>query len=140
MAETFEIEIATPERSLVREQALRAQIPGKQGYLGILPDHAALIGELGIGVLTFASAGGGKFALAVHGGYVEVLDNHVRVLADVAESGSEVDVARAERALKTKEPEMINVSEGADPASALAAVMRAQARIEAARKAASAEE
>jgi F-type H+-transporting ATPase subunit epsilon len=140
MAETFEIEIATPERSLVREQALRAQIPGKQGYLGILPDHAPLIGELGIGVLTFASPGGGKYSLAVHGGYVEVLDNHVRVLADVAEYGSEIDVPRAERALKAREPELINVSEGADPAAALAAVLRAQARIEAAQKTARAEE
>ena len=140
MAETFEIEIATPERSLVREQALRAQIPGKQGYLGILPGHAPLIGELGIGVLTFASAGGGKYSLAVHGGYVEVLDDHVRILADVAEYGSEIDVARAERALKAREPELINVSEGADPAAALAAVLRALARIEAAQQTARAEE
>ena len=132
MAQTFEIEIATPERSLVREQALRAQIPGKEGYFGILPGHAALIGELGIGVLTFAAPGGGKYSLAVHGGYVEVRDDHVRVLADVAEYGSEVDVARAERALKERELELINPSEGADPAAALAAVLRAQARIEAA--------
>ena len=140
MAETFEIEIATPERLLVREQALRAQIPGKEGYLGILPDHAALLSELGVGVLTFASEGGGKYSLAVHGGYVEVLQNHVRVLADLAEHGSEIDVARAERALKAREGELINASVGADPAAALAAVMRAQARIEAARKTARGEE
>ena len=49
MADTFELEIATPERQLVREQAVRAQIPGKDGYMGILPGHAALLSELGIG-------------------------------------------------------------------------------------------
>jgi F-type H+-transporting ATPase subunit epsilon len=76
----------------------------------------------------------------VHGGYVEVLNNHVRVLADLAEPGSEIDVSRAERALKAREPELINASVGADPAYALAAVMRAQARIEAANKAARNEE
>ena len=140
MADTFEIEIATPERLLVREHALRAQIPGKTGYLGILPDHAPLLGELGIGVLTFATEAGGRYVLAVHGGYVEVLNNHVRVLADLAEPGSEIDVARTERALKAREPELVNASVGADPASALAAVMRAQARIEAANKAARNEE
>ena len=140
MAETFEIEVATPERSLVREHAVRAQIPGKNGYLGILPDHAPLLGELGIGVLTYATQGGGRYALAVHGGYVEVLNNHVRVLADVAEAGSEIDVARAERALKSREPELVDASVGADPAAALAAVMRAQARIDAAGKAARNEE
>ena len=91
-------------------------------------------------MLTFATQGGGRHVLAVHGGYVEVLNNHVRVLADIAEPGSEIDVARAERALKAREPELINASVGADPAYALAAVMRAQARIEAANKAARNEE
>jgi F-type H+-transporting ATPase subunit epsilon len=140
MAETFEIEIATPSRLLVRERALRAQIPGKNGYMGILPGHAALLGELGIGVLTFASEGGGRYSLAVHGGYLEVLDDHVRVLANAAEPGSEIDVPRAERALREREAEMINPSVGSDPAQALAAVLRAQARIEAAGKASRGEE
>jgi F-type H+-transporting ATPase subunit epsilon len=140
MADTFEIEIATPSRLLVRERALRAQIPGKNGYFGILPGHAALLSELGIGVLTFVGEAGGKYSLAVHGGYVEVLEDQVRVLADAAEPGSEIDVPRAERALKAREPELTNAGEGADPASALAAVLRAEARIEAAKKAARGEE
>ena len=53
MADVFTIEIATPARLLAREEAVRAQIPGEDGYLGILPGHAALISKLGIGVLTF---------------------------------------------------------------------------------------
>ena len=133
MADTFEIEIATPERQLVHEKALSAQIPGKGGYLGILPGHAALLGELGIGVLSFKSESGGQYTLAVHGGYVEVLDNHVRVLADIAEVARDIDVPRAQRAYERRQHELINPSEGADPAGALAAVLRAEARLAAAK-------
>ncbi len=143
MADTFELEIATPERSVVKEAAVRAQIPGKDGYMGILPDHAALLSELGIGILTYVTAQGGKYSVAIHGGYVEVLDNHVRVLADLAEPGSEVDVERARKALEHANQTMnagTNPADGSDPAYALSAAMRAEARIEAARKAKSGEE
>jgi F-type H+-transporting ATPase subunit epsilon len=132
MAETFELEIATPERPLVKEHVVRAQIPGKDGYLGILPDHAALVSELGIGPLTYATAQGGRYVVAVHGGYVEVLDNYVRVLANVAEAGTEIDIARAQRALDRSAG---TLGEAADPASALAAMQRAEARLAAAGKA-----
>jgi F-type H+-transporting ATPase subunit epsilon len=140
MAETLDLEIATPERSLVRETVVRVQIPGKDGYLGILPGHAALVGELGIGTLSYATAEGGRYVVAVHGGFVEVADNQVRVLADLAEPGVEIDLARAQRALDRASHELTNPSEGAAPASALAAVMRAEARIAAARKAQANEE
>ncbi len=133
MADTFEIEIATPERQLVHERALSAQIPGKGGYLGILPGHAALLGELGIGVLTFKGEGGRQYTLAVHGGYVEVLGDHVRVLADVAEAAPDIDVPRAQRAHERSQKELVNPSEGSDPASALSAVLRAEARLAAAK-------
>ena len=81
MADTFEIEIATPERSFVKEAAVRAQIPGKDGYMGILPGHAALLSELGSGELKVTSAGKIE-SFMVTGGYLEVRDNVVRVLAD----------------------------------------------------------
>ena len=55
MADTFTIEVATPERLLAREQAVRAQIPAKEGYIGVLPGHAALLSELGIGAMTFVT-------------------------------------------------------------------------------------
>lgn len=140
MADTFEIEIATPERLVVREMAVRAQIPGKDGYYGILPGHAAMVSELGIGTLSYATAAGARSVMAIHGGFVEVVDDHVRVLADLAEPGAEIDVTRAQRALDRSSGELINPSEGADPASALAAVMRAEARIAAALKARSNQE
>jgi len=75
------IEIATPERLVVDQQADYAEIPGKSGYMGILPGHAALLSELGQGKLTLTT-GAQTESFTVTGGYVEVRDNHVRVLAD----------------------------------------------------------
>ena len=84
MADTFQIEIATPEKLVVSQRADYAEIPGKDGYMGILPGHAALLSELGAGALSFTLEGKtGSFT--VSGGYVEVRDDHVRVLADKAE-------------------------------------------------------
>jgi F-type H+-transporting ATPase subunit epsilon len=83
MADTLKIEIATPEKLVLEGTAESVQIPGKDGYLGILPGHAALLSELGSGALTVSSGGQTK-TYEVTGGYVEVRANHVRVLADSA--------------------------------------------------------
>jgi F-type H+-transporting ATPase subunit epsilon len=127
------LEVATPERQLVREEVESVELPGKQGYLGILPGHAALVGQLGTGFLTY-SAGGRKRYLSICGGFVEVLPDHVRVLADVAERAEEIDVERARRALARAQEQIANPSLGVDPAVALAAERRAVARIEAAQR------
>jgi len=140
MADTFDIEIATPERLLAREKAIRAQIPAKDGYIGVLPDHAALLSELGIGALTYTTPGNQLFSIAISGGFLEILDNVVRVLSDVAEKGHEIDVTQAEQDLKRAQDAMVNPALGIDIASALIAARHAQARIDAARKAANKEE
>ena len=140
MADSFEIEIATPDRLLVRDKAIRAQIPGRAGYLGVLPDHAPLLSELGIGALTYTTPGDHRFSLAIKHGFVEILDNHVRVLADDAERGNEIDVTKAEKDLKHAQDAMINPNIGLDIASALIAMRHAQAKIDAARKALQKEE
>ncbi len=140
MADTFDIEIATPERLLSSEKAVRAQIPAKDGYIGVLPDHAALLSELGIGALTYTTSGDHRFSLAVAGGFLEIKDNVVRVLTDEAERGHEIDVSKAEQDLKHAQDAMINPALGIDIASALIAARHAQARIDAARKAANKEE
>src|SRR5271170_1368697 len=137
MADTFDIEIATPERLLAREKAVRSQIPAKDGYIGVLPGHAALLSELGIGALTYTTPEDHRFSLAVSGGFLEIKDNVVRVLTDVAEKGQEIDVSKAEQSLKHAQDAMINPALGIDIASALIAARHAQARIDAARKAAS---
>ena len=81
MADTFEIEIATPERLVVRQRTDSANIRGADGYFGVLAGHAALLSELGEGYVGIA-AGEQSNVFFVTGGYVEVRDNHVRVLAD----------------------------------------------------------
>jgi F-type H+-transporting ATPase subunit epsilon len=81
MADTLQLEIATPERQVASVSVDSVQIPGKDGYLGILPGHAALLSELGEGELSYA-IGSKTEKLKITGGYVEVRDNHVRVLAD----------------------------------------------------------
>ena len=129
MADTLELEVATPERELVCEQVSELQVPGKEGYMGILPGHAPLMGLLGIGTLTYVSDGKKRY-ISVHEGFVEVLDDHVRVLADVAERAEEIDVARARVALERAQQQ----TGGSEPAVALAAVDRAQARIAAAER------
>ena len=108
MADTFDIEIATPERLLAREKAIRAQIPAKEGYIGVLPDHAALLSELGIGALTYTTPEDHRFSLAIAGGFLEIHNNVVRVLTDQAERGQEIDVTKAEQDLKHAQDAMIN--------------------------------
>ena len=82
--DTLHIEVTTPEKLVVDRQADYAEIPGKDGYMGILPGHAALLSELGAGKLMLTTNGKTE-SFTVTGGYVEVRDNHVRVLADRVE-------------------------------------------------------
>ncbi|HWC98980.1 MAG TPA: ATP synthase F1 subunit epsilon [Candidatus Sulfopaludibacter sp.] len=131
MAEQIDLEIATPERLLVKEQVSEVQIPGKEGYLGILPGHAPLLGLLGTGTLSYA-AGGRKRFLSIHGGFVEVLPGQVRVLANIAERGEEINIERARQDLQTAHEQVMNPALGVDPAAALDSLAAAQARIEAA--------
>lgn len=128
MAELLELEIATPQRQLVREQVSDVQLPGKDGYLGILPGHAALLGQVGAGALSYTVAGQPHY-LAIDGGFVEILDDHVRVLADSAEKAEEIDLARAKADLQKAQEQLTTAT---DPDVVLAAVNRAQARVDAA--------
>src|SRR3954469_7299112 len=118
MADLIDLEIATPERQLVREDVTEVQLPGKSGYMGILPGHAALLGQLGTGFLSY-TAGGRKRYLSVQGGFVEVLPDSVRVLANSAVRAEEIDVTRAQNDLKGAQEQVINAALGVDPAVAL---------------------
>jgi F-type H+-transporting ATPase subunit epsilon len=131
MPDVLELEIATPERQLVREQVSEVQLPGKNGYLGILPGHAALLSQLGTGSLTFVVAGR-KRCLSVHGGFVEISNDHVRVLANIAQRAEEIDVEKARADLAKASQDIINPALGVDPAVALDALAWAQARVDAA--------
>jgi F-type H+-transporting ATPase subunit epsilon len=130
---TFELEVATPERLLLRERVSEVQIPALNGMIGILPDHAPLLSELGTGALTY-TGGEGRQVIFISGGWMQILNNHVRVLADRAEPVSEIDTSRAEAALK-RANERLAQAAGAnvDVARALNAARRAEARLAAAR-------
>jgi F-type H+-transporting ATPase subunit epsilon len=133
MAATLRLEVVTPERMLIREQVLAVTVPGLGGELGILPEHAPLISELGCGTLAFTLETGHQKCLSICGGYVEVLGDHVRVLARFAELADEIDVKRAEAALHRAEERVLHPAADLDTARALNAMKRAQARIAAAK-------
>ena len=102
MADTFQLEIVTPEKKVVETAAEEIQIPGKNGYLGILPGHAPLITELSVGEINYRE-NGREQKLAVAWGFAEVLPNKVTILAETAERPSEVDVERARKAKQRAE-------------------------------------
>ena len=90
----LQLDVITPERRLLSEQADAVTVPGLEGELGILPGHTPLISALKTGVLSYTQ-GGTTRRLLVSGGFVEVNNDRVSVLADLAEFPEEVDAARA---------------------------------------------
>src|SRR6266699_2061673 len=94
--DSIQLVVVTPVRQLLSESVTEVQLPGADGYLGILPGHAPLITELGIGELTFRTAGGQTGLLAVIRGFAEVLPDRVSVLAETAERAEEIDMNRAQ--------------------------------------------
>ena len=132
MADTFQLEVATPERLLIQEQATEAQIPAASGMIGVLPDHAPLLGELGTGELSYSSPQGRR-TVFVSGGWIQILNNEVRVIAERAEHANEIDVKRAEAALQRAQERLaLPSTTGIDVARALNALRRAEARLAAA--------
>lgn len=126
----LQLEIATPEKQVVETQVLEAQIPCCDGFIGVLPGHAALISELRPGVLTYTTTTETK-VLAVYGGFVEVLPDRVRVLADDAERKEDIDLRKAQEALEKATAVLAAQGVEADPAIALFEAQRAEARLEA---------
>ncbi|MBV9762403.1 MAG: ATP synthase F1 subunit epsilon [Acidobacteriaceae bacterium] len=133
MADTFQLEVATPERLFVDEQVSWVELPGKEGYMGVLAGHAPLLSILGAGVLTYTS-GGSDEVLALDGGFVEVLGDHVRVLADHAEFARDISIDAARRQLEEANNALNNAHEPHDSAAALRAINQAQARLDAAER------
>jgi F-type H+-transporting ATPase subunit epsilon len=131
MPDSIALEVVTPQREIVRETVAEVQLPGLNGYLGILPEHTPLLTQLGIGMLSYKKGSQTRY-VSVVGGFAEVLAERVTVLADVAERAEEIDVERARAALAKAEG--TQTVSGADPAAAWeevqAALRRARTRIE----------
>jgi F-type H+-transporting ATPase subunit epsilon len=107
MSDTFQFEIVTPEKMVVKDVAEEMQIPGKNGYLGILPGHAPLITELAVGEISYRK-GGQTYYLAVAWGFAEVLADKVTILAETAERPQEIDVNRAQESKRRAEETLKN--------------------------------
>src|SRR3990172_12313262 len=134
MAEAvINLTIVTPERAVVQEQVEELQVPGAQGYLGILPGHAPLFSELKVGEVSYRSGSHWTF-LSVAWGFVEVLPNQVRILAETAERGQEIDIERAARAKDRAEQRITKGGDDIDYDRALVALERALVRIQVSRK------
>ena len=133
MPDTFQLKIVTPEKKVVDTPAEEAQIPGKNGYLGILPGHAPLITELAVGEITYRSQAKEE-RLAVAWGFAEVLPDKVTILAETAERPSEIDVERAREAKQRAEQRLASVDTEADVEQALDALRRAETRLDVAGK------
>lgn len=129
MADFFQLEIVTPEKLVVRDTAEEVQIPGLNGYIGILPGHAPLITELGAGEISYRS-GGQVHRFSCAWGFAEVLPDKVTVLAETVERAEEIDVARAQQSLAKAEQELTSAQSEEEVAKDLGKVRRAQARIE----------
>jgi len=132
LPEKIELEVVTPERHVLSESVQSLEMPGKDGYLGILPGHAPLITELGIGILTYHKGTEVRY-LTVIRGYAEVLPDRVIVLAELSERAEEIDLARVRSALERAQAELAKAgSPDVDWQVATAALERATIRMQAA--------
>jgi len=124
------VEIVTPSRILAQAQVDELNVPGELGYLGILPGHTALLTKLGQGELMYRQ-GEQRHYVALFGGYMEVRDDQVTVLADIAEDAAAIDRARAEAARDRAEQRLRDLhGHDIDFERARAALLRALVRLQ----------
>jgi F-type H+-transporting ATPase subunit epsilon len=133
LPESLELVIVTPTRQLLRSRAVEVTLPGANGYLGILPGHAPLMTELGIGELTYRGTTPSEPILVIRG-FAEVLPDRVTILAETAEFAAEIDLARAEAAKARAEKHLASGDPNIDWDRASVALQRALIRIQVGRK------
>ena len=128
LAKEIELEVITPERLAYAEKVDFVVLPGNEGEIGILPNHAPLLTHLSIGELRITK-GSETEHYAVTGGFAEVLDNHIKVFAETAEMGQEIDKERAKIAADNARAEVTKAARPQDLALAQAALRRALLRL-----------
>jgi F-type H+-transporting ATPase subunit epsilon len=126
---SIELHIVTPDRGIVREQVDEVEIPGVQGYFGVLPGHTPMLAELSVGELWYRQ-GQQKTYLAIAYGFAEVLPARVTVLAQIAERAEEIDPARAEDAKKRAEARLREPARDVDYDRARASLQKSLARLQ----------
>jgi F-type H+-transporting ATPase subunit epsilon len=133
LPEHIHLEIVTPDKQLFRGDVVAVTVPAITGYLGIMPGHAPLLAELGIGEIGY-KIGDNTHFLFCSWGFVEVLPERVIILAQIAESSSEIDINRAEQAKSRAERILSSKDPNLDYTRAQLSLMRAITRLNAARK------
>ena len=126
------LEFVTPERAIVHEDVDEVEIPGEQGYFGVLPGHAPLLAALADGELWYRVGGEKRYAF-VAGGFCEVQPERVSILAQVAERAEEIDAQRAEAAKRRAEERLARPTADVDFERARVALIRAIARLQVSR-------
>jgi len=135
LPEAIELIVVTPERELLRESVVEVTIPGLDGAFGILPGHAPMITELGIGEMSYLTTTSSQpVLLAILRGFAEVLPDRVTLLAETAERAEEIDLQRAEAARARAEQRLAANDPNIDWDRATVALQRALIRIHVARK------
>jgi F-type H+-transporting ATPase subunit epsilon len=127
------LEIVTPEGLLLRDEVEEVIAPGEQGYFGVRPGHTPLMATLGLGELSYRK-GSAWHRLTCFSGWCEVLPDRVNVLADIGERGEDIDLGRAEQALKRAAERMKAIRDEAGFDQAHLAYVRAVTRLAVARK------
>lgn len=128
MADRIQLEIITPERRVLSETVEAVTVPGLNGELGILPGHTPLIAQLRTGVLSYTQGGTAR-RLHVSGGFVEVSEDHVSILADVAERPEEINAANA-RLERERAEKDLNAATGTEHEAAQERLERSQVRLQ----------
>jgi F-type H+-transporting ATPase subunit epsilon len=126
---SIELQIVTPDRGIVREQVDEVEIPGAEGYFGVLPGHTPMLAELAVGELWYRQ-GQEKTYLAIAYGFAEVQPTRVTVLAQIAEKADEIDPARAEEAKKRAEERLSAAARDVDYDRARGALQKSLARLQ----------
>lgn len=131
MAEkTFKLEVVTPDRVVLSDdQIVSVTAPGSEGYFGMLANHAPMMTQLKIGKLEYRRADDTSDAMAISGGFLEVFENAVTVLAESAEMAGDIDLDRAEQAKTRAEERLSRSTEEVDFERAQIALKRAINRI-----------
>jgi len=127
------LEIVTPERAIVHETVDEAEIPGADGYLGVLPGHTPLLVSLQVGELWFKQ-GEKKTYLSVAFGFAEILPDRIRILAKNAEIANEIDIDRAEAAQSRARERLVKTTMEVDLERARIALMKSLIRLQVASK------
>ena len=126
------LEFVTPERSIAHDDVDEVEIPGEEGYFGVLPGHAPLLAALRTGELWYRTGAEKKYAF-VAGGFAEVLPDRVAILAPVAERAEDIDTQRAEAARRRAEERLTLPVADMDFERARVALLKALARLQVSR-------